>query len=144
MKHNIKGRKLNRTSSHRKALLENMANSLIEHEQVKTTLPKAKELKRFTEKLITFGKKGGLANKQRAFSVLQNETTVNKLFDVLAKRYSERSGGYTKVLKCGFRTGDSAPMAIVEFVDRDETAKGKKDKERTAEMKKSESAKESK
>jgi len=144
MRHNIKGRKLNRTSSHRKALFGNMANSLIEHEQVKTTLPKAKEIKRFVEKLITFGKKGGLANKQRAFAILQNETMVNKLFNVLAKRYKEHSGGYTRVLKCGFRTGDSAPMAIVEFVDRDEVVKGKKDKERNAEIKKSESAKESK
>lgn len=139
MRHNIKGRKLNRTSSHRKALFKNMANSLIEHEQIKTTLPKAKEIKRFVEKLITFGKKGGLANKQRVFSVLQNETNVNKLFNVLAKRYAERSGGYTRVMKCGFRYGDSAPMAIVEFVDRDESAKGKKDKERDSQKRKSES-----
>src|SRR5210317_1860417 len=110
MRHNIKGRKLNRTSSHRKALFKNMANSLIQHEQIKTTLPKAKEIKRFVEKLITLGKTDCLANKQRAYSILQNETIVNKLFSVLGKRYAERNGGYTRVLKFGFRTGDSAPM----------------------------------
>lgn len=126
MRHGIKGRKLNRTSSHRKALFSNMASSLIKHEQIKTTLPKAKELKRFVEKVITLGKKGELHQRRQAISILKDLDMVKKTFDVLAIRYKDRSGGYTRIMKCGFRTGDSAPMAIIELVDRDESAKGAK------------------
>jgi large subunit ribosomal protein L17 len=136
MRHNIKGRKLNRTSSHRKSLFENMANSLIEHEQIKTTLPKAKEIKPIVEKMITLGKKGTLADRRRLFDMLQSETNVNKVFDVLAKRYKDRNGGYIRIMKFGFRHGDVAPVAIVEFVDRDESAKGAKDKARVEAQKK--------
>lgn len=118
MRHNLKGRKLNRTSSHRKALLMNLANALINHEQIKTTLPKAKELKRFIDPLITLGKKGLLHHRRQAVSILQDQDSVKKLFESLSKRFEERSGGYTRVLKCGFRYGDSADMAIIEFVDR--------------------------
>jgi len=125
MRHGIKGRKLTRTSSHRKALLSNMANSLFKHEQIKTTLPKAKELKRFAEKIITLGKKGSLHHRRQAISTLQDTSTVKKIFEVLAVRYKDRKGGYLRIIKCGFRTGDSAPMAIIELVDRDESAKGK-------------------
>lgn len=124
MRHGVKGRKLNRKSAHRKALFMNLCNALIKHEQIKTTLPKAKELKRFAEKIITLGKKGTLHSKRQAISILQDETMVKKLFDVLAVRYKDRNGGYTRVLKYGFRKGDVAPMAIIEFVDRDESAKG--------------------
>jgi large subunit ribosomal protein L17 len=124
MRHGIKGRKLNRTSAHRKALLSNMANSLLKHEQIKTTLPKAKELKRFAEKMITLGKNGALNNRRQAISILKDVSVVKKVFEVLAVRYKDRKGGYTRVIKCGFRTGDSAPMAIIELVDRDESAKG--------------------
>ncbi|MEQ9490941.1 MAG: 50S ribosomal protein L17 [Alphaproteobacteria bacterium] len=124
MRHRIAGRKLNRTASHRKALFANMANALIKHEQIKTTLPKAKELKRVTDRLITLGKKGGLHRRRQAFSQLRDDAVVAKLFDVIADRYKERPGGYTRVLKAGFRYGDSAPMAIIELVDRDTEAKG--------------------
>lgn len=124
MRHRIKGRKLNRTSSHRKAMLANMAAALIKHEQIKTTLPKAKELRSFVDKLVTLGKKGGVPNRRRAFATLRDETMVAKLFDTLADRYKERPGGYTRVLKAGFRYGDNAPMAIIELVDRDTEAKG--------------------
>lgn len=125
MKHGIKQRKLNRTSAHRKAMFANMAAALVKHEQIVTTLPKAKELKPFVEKLITLGKKGGLANRRRAIGIMRDETQVAKLFDTLAPRYAKRSGGYTRVLKAGFRYGDAAPMAVIELVDRDVTAKGK-------------------
>lgn len=125
MKHGIKQRKLNRTSAHRSAMLSNMASSLIKHEQIKTTLPKAKELRPFVEKLITLGKKGGLANRRNAFAVLRDDAAVAKIFAVLAERYSDRPGGYARVLKAGFRYGDAAPMAIIELVDRDVSAKGK-------------------
>lgn len=125
MKHRIKQRKLNRTSQHRKAMFANMAASLIKHEQITTTLPKAKELKPFVEKVITLGKKGGLANRRRAVSIVRDEDQVKKLFDVLADRYKDRNGGYTRVLKAGFRYGDAAPMAVIELVDRDVTEKGK-------------------
>jgi len=139
MRHNIKGRKLNRTSSHRKALFSNMANSLIAQEQIKTTLPKAKEIKRFVEKLITIGKADSIANKQRVFAILNNENSVNKLFNELAKRYKDRSGGYTRVLKCGFRTGDAAPMAIVALVDSNESVDANEnDKNKDSGKKKSE------
>ncbi len=124
MRHGLSGRKLNRTSTHRKAMFSNMAAALIKHEQIKTTLPKAKELRPIAEKLVTLGKKGGLHNRRRAFAMLRDDAMVAKLFDALADRYKDRSGGYTRVLKAGFRYGDSAPMAFIEFVDRDLEAKG--------------------
>jgi large subunit ribosomal protein L17 len=119
-----KGRRLNRTSSHRKAMFANMASSLIKHEQIVTTLPKAKELKPVADKLVTLGKKGGLHRRRQAFAQLRDDKAVAKLFDTLAERYKERPGGYVRVLKAGFRYGDSAPLAVIEFVDRDEDAKG--------------------
>lgn len=124
MKHGVKQRKLNRTSEHRSAMFANMAAALIKHEQIVTTLPKAKELRPFVEKMVTLGKKGGLANRRRAISIVRDEAQVRKLFDVLAPRYAERQGGYIRVLKAGFRYGDAAPMALIEFVDRDVNAKG--------------------
>lgn len=124
MRHGISGRKLNRTSSHRKAMFANMVNALIKHEQIKTTLPKAKDLRPIAEKIITLGKSGTLHDRRRAFAILRDDAMVAKLFSVLAERYKGRSGGYTRVLKAGFRYGDSAPMAIIEFVDRDLAAKG--------------------
>ena len=124
MKHNIKHRKLNRTSSHRKALLMNMSNALIKHEQITTTLPKAKELRPFVEKVITLGKKGDLSSRRKAMSILQDEKMTKKIFDILADRYSERNGGYTRIIKLGNRYGENAPTAVIEFVDRDEDAKG--------------------
>jgi large subunit ribosomal protein L17 len=120
----MSGRKLNRTASHRKALFANMAAALIKHEQIKTTLPKAKDLRPIVEKLITMGKHGGLANRRRAYAVLRDDVIVSKLFGVIAERYAGRSGGYCRVLKAGFRYGDAAPMAVIEFVDRDISAKG--------------------
>ncbi len=124
MRHGNAGRKLGVTTSHRKAMFANMAAALIKHEQIKTTVPKAKELKAFVERLITLGKKGGLANRRLAQSRLRDETMVKKLFDVLAPRYKERQGGYTRVFKAGFRYGDNAAIAIMELVDRDRAAKG--------------------
>ena len=124
MKHNIRHRKLNRTSSHRKALLVNLSNSLIKHEQIKTTLPKAKELRPFVEKVITLGKKGDLESRRKAISILQDEKNTKKIFDIFANRYKERLGGYTRIVKIGNRFGDNAPTAIIELVDRDENAKG--------------------
>ena len=124
MRHRQSGRKLNRTSSHRKSLFKNMAQALLKHEQIVTTLPKAKELKRVVEKLITLGKKGNLHSRRLAFNQIRDKDMVSKLFDSIAKRYSDRKGGYTRVLKAGFRYGDSAPMAVIELVDRDENAKG--------------------
>ncbi|RVU33626.1 50S ribosomal protein L17 [Hwanghaeella grinnelliae] len=124
MRHGMHGRKLNRTASHRKAMFANMANALIKHEQIKTTLPKAKELRRVADRLITLGKKGGLHRRRQAFAQLRDDAMVAKLFDTLAGRYEGRPGGYTRVLKAGFRYGDSAPMAIIELVDRDQDAKG--------------------
>jgi large subunit ribosomal protein L17 len=118
------GRKLNRTSAHRKAMFANMAASLIKHEQIKTTLPKAKDLRPYVERLITLGKRGGLHARRQALSILRDEAMTAKLFGTLAERYASRSGGYTRVLKAGFRYGDSAPMAVIEFVDRDVSAKG--------------------
>ncbi len=125
MNHGIKQRKLNRTSAHRSAMLSNMANALVKHEQIVTTLPKAKELRPFVEKLITLGKKGGLANRRNAFAVLRDDAMVAKIFSTLADRYTSRPGGYARILKAGFRYGDAAPMAIIELVDRDPSAKGK-------------------
>ncbi len=133
MRHASGYRKLNRTHEHRKALFANMAGSLIEHEQIKTTLPKAKELKRVMDKLITLGKRGDLHARRQAASALKQDMHVAKLFDILGPRYTERSGGYTRVLKAGFRYGDMAPMAIIELVDRDVDAKGAADKARLAE-----------
>ncbi len=124
MKHGLKQRKLNRTSAHRSAMLSNMSNSLVKHEQIVTTLPKAKELRPFLEKLITLGKKGGLANRRNAFSVLRDDAAVAKIFSTLAERYASRQGGYIRILKAGFRYGDAAPMAVIELVDRDPSAKG--------------------
>lgn len=124
MRHGMSHRKLGRTSPHRKAMFANMAAALIKHEQIKTTLPKAKELRPVVEKLVTLGKKGGLANYRRAISILRDETQAKKLFDILGKRYADRQGGYLRVLKAGIRYGDAAPMAIIEFVERDVHAKG--------------------
>ena len=124
MRHRQSGRKLNRTSSHRKSLFKNMAQALLKHEQIVTTLPKAKELKKVVEKLITLGKKGNLHSRRLAFNQIRDKDMVSKLFENIAKRYSDRKGGYTRVLKAGFRYGDSAPMAVIELVDRDENAKG--------------------
>ena len=130
MRHARGYRRLNRTHEHRKALFANMAGSLIEHEQIKTTLPKAKELKRIADKLITLGKRGDLHARRQAAAQLKQDAHVAKLFEVLGPRYAERSGGYTRVLKAGFRYGDMAPMAIIEFVDRDPDAKGATDRAR--------------
>ena len=124
MKHNIKNKKLNKTSSHRKAMFMNLSNALIKHEQITTTLAKAKELKRFVEKIITFGKKGDLQSRRKAISILQDQAMAKKTFEILADRYKDRSGGYTRVIKLGNRFGDNSPMAVIEFVDRDEEAKG--------------------
>jgi large subunit ribosomal protein L17 len=124
MRHRISGRKLNRTTAHRNALFINMAQALIKHEQIKTTLPKAKELQPYVEKLITLAKRGGLHARRQAQTKVGDDAMVAKLFDTLAERYQDRSGGYTRVMKAGFRFGDDAPMAIIEFVDRDTDAKG--------------------
>jgi large subunit ribosomal protein L17 len=125
MRHAIAGRKLGVTSSHRRAMFANMAAALIKHEQIKTTLPKAKDLRPVVERLITLGKKGGLANRRRAFAMLRCDDTVAKLFGTLSERYKTRAGGYVRVLKAGVRYGDAASMAIMELVDRDPEAKGK-------------------
>ncbi len=124
MRHGLSGRKLGVTSSHRAAMFRNMAVALIKHEQITTTLPKAKELRPVAEKLVTLGKQGGLHAKRQAFNQLRDETIVAKLFDVLATRYKARAGGYIRVLKAGMRHGDAADMAVIEFVDRDPGAKG--------------------
>ncbi len=124
MRHGMSGRKFSRTTSHRLAMFSNMANALIKHEQIKTTLPKAKDLRPIVEKLITLGKKGGLANKRLAYAELRDNAMVDKLFTVIAERYKDRNGGYSRVLKAGFRYGDNAPMAVIELVDRDQAAKG--------------------
>jgi large subunit ribosomal protein L17 len=124
MRHRKGPRKLNRTSSHRKAMFANMAAALIKHEQIMTTLPKAKELRRIVDRLVTLGKRGDLHARRQALSTLRDRALVEKLFSTLAERYGERPGGYTRVLKAGFRYGDSAPMAVIELVDRDEDAKG--------------------
>ena len=124
MRHLKSKRKLNKTSSHRKAMLGNMAVALIKHEQIQTTLPKAKELSPFVDKLITLGKKGDLASRKKAYSILPEKKWTSKIFDELSERYKERDGGYTRVLKAGFRYGDSAPMAVIELVDRNPDALG--------------------
>ncbi|EJF82943.1 50S ribosomal protein L17 [Bartonella rattimassiliensis] len=130
MRHNKSGRKLNRTASHRKAMFANMAISLIEHEQIVTTLPKAKEIRPIVEKLVTLGKRGGLHARRQAIAALRDTAKVAKLFDTLAPRYASRNGGYLRIMKAGFRTGDNAPMAVIEFVDRDVEAKGAVDRAR--------------
>jgi large subunit ribosomal protein L17 len=122
MRHQKSGRRLNRNSSHRKAMFNNMANSLFDHEIIKTTLPKAKELRRVAEPLITLAKNDSVANRRMAFAKLRDKETVGKLFNQLATRYKDRPGGYTRILKCGFRSGDAAPMAYIELVDRPEEA----------------------
>jgi len=124
MRHRLAGRKLGRTSSHRKAMFDNMAHALIKHEQITTTLPKAKDLRRIVEKLITLGKRGGLHARRQAIADLQDAMLVEKLFTTLAERYKDRKGGYTRVIKAGFRHGDAAAVGIIELVDRDPDAKG--------------------
>ncbi len=124
MRHKRAGRKLNRTASHRRALFANMAQALIKHEQIVTTLPKAKELRKVADKLITLAKRGDLNSRRLAVARVRDEKMVKKLFDVLGPRYEDRNGGYTRVLKAGFRYGDSAPMAVIELVDRDPDARG--------------------
>ena len=128
MRHRIAHRKLNRTASHRKAMFANMASSLIEHEQIVTTLPKAKELRPFVEKLVTLAKKGDLTSRRLAIARTRNKEMSKKLFDVLGPRYKERNGGYIRIMKAGYRYGDNAPMAVIEFVERDVDAKGAKDR----------------
>ena len=130
MRHGNGYRKLNRTHEHRKAMFANMASSLIEHEQIKTTLPKAKELRSIVDKLITLAKRGDLHARRLALSKIKQESAVSKLFETLGPRYADRPGGYTRVLKAGFRYGDMAPMAIIELVDRDVDAKGADDRAR--------------
>ena len=130
MRHRMSGRKLSRTSSHRSAMFANMAVSLLRHEQIMTTLPKAKELRGIAERMITLGKRGGLHARRQAISFLQDEPVVGKVFGPLAERYRQRQGGYTRVLRAGFRHGDNAAMAVIEFVDRDTSAKGAADRAR--------------
>ena len=132
MRHGLAHRKLNKTTSHRKAMFANMAASLITHEQIVTTLPKAKEMAPLMDKLITLAKKGDLAARRQAIAKVRDEDAVRKLFDVMGDRYKDRNGGYTRVMKAGFRPGDNAPVAVLELVDRDETAKGAADKARHA------------
>lgn len=132
MRHRMAGRKLNRTSSHRRAMFANMTVSLLKHEQIVTTLPKAKELRRVAERMITLGKRGDLHARRQAVSYLGDDIIVRKLFGALADRYRDRFGGYTRVLKAGFRHGDNAPVAVIELVDRDPDAKGAEDRERVA------------
>lgn len=124
MRHGFRGRRFNRTASHRTAMFANMAAALIKHEQIVTTLPKAKDLRPVVEKLVTLAKKGGLHARRQAMASVRDETQVKKLFDILGARYKDRQGGYLRIMKAGFRFGDSAPMAVIEFVDRDVNARG--------------------
>ena len=124
MRHGMSGRKFGRTRAHRRAMLANLAAALLKHEQIITTLPKAKDLRPYTEKLISLGKKGDLHSRRQAVATLRDEVVAKKLFDVLGPRFAERSGGYIRIMKAGFRRGDSAPMAVIELVDRDPDAKG--------------------
>ena len=133
MRHRMSGRKLNRTSTHRKAMFANMTVALLTHEQIVTTLPKAKELRRVADRIITLGKRGTLHARRQAAAFLRDDETVRKLFDALAERYKARNGGYTRVLRAGFRYGDNAPLAVIELVDRDPDAKGAGDRARVAE-----------
>lgn len=132
MRHQKAGRKLNRTASHRKAMFANMAASLIEHEQIVTTLPKAKEIRPIVEKLVTLGKRGDLHARRQAISQIRDVAVVAKLFDAIATRYATRNGGYLRIMKAGYRYGDNAALAVIEFVDRDINAKGAADKARVA------------
>ena len=138
MRHKKLGRRFSRDSAHRQAMFSNMAASLIKHEQIVTTLAKAKDLRRVMDKYITLAKRGDLNSRRIAASRMGDEAMVKKLFDTLAPRYKDRSGGYTRVMKAGYRYGDSAPVAVIEFVDRDETVKGKEDRERSEAMKEAE------
>ena|ERR1700760_1430359 len=140
MRHGKAGRKLNRTASHRKAMFANMAASLITHEQIVTTLPKAKEIRPIVEKLVTLGKRGDLHARRQAISQIRDAAVVSKLFDAIATRYATRNGGYLRIMKAGFRQGDNAALAVVEFVDRDTMAKGAADKARVAAEEASEAA----
>ena len=135
MRHGMKHRKLNMTKSQRRALFANLTNAVLTHEQISVTLPRAKELRTFVDNMITLGKKGDLSNRRQALAFLRDNEVVSKLFSTLAERYKDRNGGYTRVLKAGFRYGDCAPMAIIELVDRDVNAKGAKDLARVAEEK---------
>jgi large subunit ribosomal protein L17 len=130
MRHGFAGRRLGRSVSHRKAMFANLATSLIEHEQIVTTLPKAKDLRPIVEKLVTLGKRGGLHARRQAISEIGSETAVKRLFDTIAPRYADRNGGYLRIMKAGFRKGDNAAMAVIEFVDRDTAAKGAGDRAR--------------
>ena len=130
MRHGFRGRRLSRTASHRKAMFANLAQALIVHEQISTTLPKAKDLRPIVEKLVTLARRGGLHARRQAIAQIKDEAIVRKLFDVIAPRYAQRPGGYLRIMKAGFRYGDSAPMAVIEFVERDVDAKGKSDRER--------------
>ncbi len=130
MRHRMGGRKLNKTSTHRKSMFANMTTSLLKHEQIKTTLPKAKELRRFADKIITLGKQGTLHARRQAAAVVRDDEVLRKLFDTLAERYKDRAGGYTRVLRAGHRYGDNAPLAIIELVDRHPDVKGAEDKAR--------------
>jgi large subunit ribosomal protein L17 len=132
MRHGYRGRRFSRTASHRKAMFMNLAQNLITHEQIMTTLPKAKDLRPVVEKLVTLGKRGDLHARRQAYAQLADENVVRKLFDTIAKRYARRNGGYLRIMKAGFRYGDAAPMAVIEFVDRDPDAKGAADKARAA------------
>ncbi|MCA1953446.1 MAG: 50S ribosomal protein L17 [Hyphomicrobiales bacterium] len=134
MRHGYRGRRFSRTASHRKAMFMNLAQSLITHEQIMTTLPKAKDLRPIVEKLVTLGKRGDLHARRQAIAQLRDESVVKKLFDTIAKRYAARNGGYLRIMKAGFRYGDAAPMAVIEFVDRDVDAKGAADRARAAEQ----------
>jgi large subunit ribosomal protein L17 len=125
MRHRLRGRSFSRKSAHRKAMFENLAAALLKHEQIRTTLPKAKDLRPIVERLITLGKHGGLANRRRAIAALQDTGLANKVMTTLAERYTNRPGGYTRIIKAGYRYGDNAPMALIELVDRDPEAKGK-------------------
>jgi large subunit ribosomal protein L17 len=140
MQHRKLGRRFSRAPGHRQAMFSNMAASLIRHEQIVTTLPKAKDLKRVVEKYITLAKRGDLNSRRLAASRMRDEAMVKKLFDILGPRYKDRAGGYTRVIKAGYRHGDSAPVAVIELVDRDETVKGKEDKERAEQMKEQQAA----
>jgi large subunit ribosomal protein L17 len=132
MRHGYRGRRFSRTASHRKAMFMNLAQNLITHEQIMTTLPKAKDLRPVVEKLVTLGKRGDLHARRQAYAQLADESVVKKLFETIAKRYASRNGGYLRIMKAGFRYGDAAPMAVIEFVDRDPDAKGAADKARSA------------
>ncbi|HUK10434.1 MAG TPA: 50S ribosomal protein L17 [Stellaceae bacterium] len=125
MRHRVGGRKLGRTSSHRKAMFDNLCHALLKHEQIRTTLPKAKDLRPVVERLITLGKRGGLHARRQALATLQDTKVVEKLFTTLAERYKDRAGGYTRIIKAGFRHGDAASMALIELIERDVDAKGK-------------------